>query len=191
MPIFYRGAGINTYWYLNNPAERGFTARTPELTLTVTRMMHHISRGTANTPFISMTRSYAVARDYAVLNSTVIPTLINPAYIYEIEIPDPLPAEVKILDPVKEVAEILLPPAMRPSYQHDGSQEFLLGVVDPRNMGHFLMQQVVQPPSNGGTPRPPNLTLELETLVRALRDAELLVYGNIPENWIQNRFDVY
>lgn len=191
MPIFYRGAGINTYWYLNNPAESGFTARTPESTLTAARMMHHISRGTANTPFISLTRSYGVARDYAVSNSTVIPTLNNPAYVYEIEVPDPLPNEITILDPVKEIAKILLPPAMGPPYQHDGSQEFLLGVVDPRNMGHFLVQQAMQPPSNGGTPRPPNLTLELETLVRALRDAELLAYGSIPANCVQNRFDVY
>ena len=191
MPIFYRGAGIDTYWYLNNPAESGFTARTPGSTLTTTRVMHHISRGTANTPFISLTRSYAVARDYAVSNSTEIPTLSNPAYVYEIEIPDPLPREMKIRDPVKEVAEILLPPAMGPPYQHDGSQEFLLGVVDPRNMGHFLVQQVIQPPSNGGTPRPPNLTLELETLVRALRDAEILVCGSIPATYVQNRFDVY
>lgn len=52
-----------------------------------------------------------------------------PTYVYEIEIPDPLPGEVQILDPVKEVAKILLPPAMRPSYQHDGSQEFLIGVI--------------------------------------------------------------
>ena len=191
MPIFYRGAGIDTYWYLNNPAESGFTARTPGATLTTTRVMHHISRGTANTPFISVTRSYAVARDYAVSNSTEIPTLRNPAYVYEIEIPEPPPDEMQIRDPVKEVAERLLPPAMGPPYQHDGSQEFLLGVVDPRNMGHFLIQQVIQPPSNGGTPRPPNLTLELETLVRALRDAEILVCGHIPATYVQNRFDVY
>lgn len=119
------------------------------------------------------------------------PTLNNPAYVYEIEMPDPLPDEMTILDPVKEIAKILLPPAMGPPYQHDGSQEFLLGVVDPRNMGHFLVQQATQPPSNGGTPRPPNLTLELETLVRALRDAELLAYSSIPANCVQNRFDVY
>ena len=35
MPIFYRGAGINTYWYLNDPMERGFIARAPEMTSTL------------------------------------------------------------------------------------------------------------------------------------------------------------
>ena len=30
MAIFYRGAGINTYWYLNDPMEQGFVARAPE-----------------------------------------------------------------------------------------------------------------------------------------------------------------
>ena len=36
MPIFYRGAGIGTYWYLNNPIENGFTARSPEMTTSLT-----------------------------------------------------------------------------------------------------------------------------------------------------------
>ena len=37
MAIFYRGAGISTYWYLNDPIEQGFVARDPEMTPTTTR----------------------------------------------------------------------------------------------------------------------------------------------------------
>ena len=48
-----------------------------------------------------------------------------------------------------------------------------------------------QPPPAGGAPRPPNLSLELETLVRALRDAEVLIVGTIPTTCIINRIDVY
>lgn len=41
------------------------------------------------------------------------------------------------------------------------------------------------------TPRSPNLSLELETFVRALRDAEILAYGTIPAACVVNCFDVY
>ena len=49
----------------------------------------------------------------------------------------------------------------------------------------------MQPPSSEGTPRTPNLTIELETLVRALRDAEILAHGNIPPAAVKSRFEVY
>ena len=192
MSIFYRGAGIDTYWYVNNPVEVGFVARAPDVAPTTARLIQHISRGTSNSPFISLTLSYAVARDYAILSSPEIPTPSKPALVYEIEFQDPLPSGLKMLDPVKEVAkELPSPPTIGPAYQHDGSQEFLLGVVNPRNMGHFLGQHAPQPPLSEGTPRPPNLTLELETLVRALRDAEILAYGTIPATCVVNSFDVY
>lgn len=192
MPIFYRGAGIDTYWYLNNPVERGFTARAPEARPTLDRLMDHISRGTANSPFVSLTRSYAVAWHYAVFESTETPNFENPAYVYEIEIQEPLPDGLKLLDPVKEVARRLpLPASLGPPYQHDGLPEFLHGVVDPENMEHFLVQHALRPPLSEGTPRPPNLTLELETLVRALRDAEILAQGIIHPVFVRNRFDVY
>ena len=47
-----------------------------------------------------------------------------------------------------------------------------------------------QPPS-GGVVRPPTLTMELETLVRALRDAEILAMGSISAVYIRNRFEAY
>ena len=69
MAIFYRGAGISTYWYLNDPIEQGFVARDPEMTPTTTRQMLHIARSTVNSPFISLTRSYGVAWRYAMVSS--------------------------------------------------------------------------------------------------------------------------
>ena len=190
MAIFYRGAGINTYWYLNDPIEQGFVARDPEMTPTTTRQMLHIARSTVNSPFISLTRSYAVA--WAMVSSGRVPTAEDPAYVHEIEIQEPRPPELHLLDPVKEVAQMLPSPTNPgPPYQHDGLPDFLLGVVDPGRMGHFLIQYAMQPPSSKGTPRPPNLTIELETLVRALRDAEILAHGIIPATCVKNSFDVY
>ena len=192
MAIFYRGAGINTYWYLNDPIEQGFVARTPGMTPTTTRQMLHIARSTVNSPFISLTRSYGVAWHYAMLSSERIPTLRDPAYVHEIEIQEPLPSGLHLLDPVKEVAQMLPSPiSLGPPYQHDGLPDFLLGVVDPGRMENFLTQYAKQPPSSEGTPRPANLTIELETLVRALRDAEILAHGIIPATCVKNSFDVY
>ena len=192
MPIFYRGAGINSYWHLRDPLETGFTARVPDTTPTTAQLMQHISRGTGNSPFISLTRSYAVAWHYAVLNSTHLPTPENPAYVYEIEIHEPLPSGLVLLDPIKEVAQTLPgPTSPGPPYQHDGLPDFLLGVVNSRSMGEFLRQHAPQPPPSEGTPRPPNLTLEVETLVRVLRDAEILARGRIPKSCVQNRIDIH
>ncbi len=192
MLIFYRGVGIGSYWYLNNPEENGFTARAPGAEPTTARLMQHIARGTCNSPFISLTRSYGVARNYAISSSRTLPTPCKPAYVYEIEIHASLPFGLKLLDPVKEVAQALPhPTSLGPPYQHDGIPEFLLGVANPRDMGQFLTQHVLQPPFSEGTPRPPNLTLELETLVRALRDAEILAQGIIPAICVKNCFGVY
>ena len=192
MPIFYRGAGIGTYWYLNDPVENGFTARSPEMTTSLTRLMFHIARSTVNSPFISITRSYGVAWHYAMSSSMRIPTINNPAYVHEIEIQESLPSSLHLLDPVKEVVQALpSPESLVPPYQHDGLPDFLLGVVNPRRMGDFLEQHTLQPPASEGTPRPPNLTIELETLVRALRDAEILAHGIIPATCVKNSFEVY
>ena len=192
MAIFYRGSGIGTYWHINDPIENGFVARAPGMTSTINRLMFHIARSTVNSPYISITRSYAVAWRYAMSSSVQVPTANAPAYVHEIEIQTPLPQKLELLDPVKEVAKALpSPTSIGPPYQHDGFPDFLLGIVDPRNMGHFLEKYSMQPPSSEGTPRTPNLTIELETLVRALRDAEILAHGNIPANSIKNRFEVY
>lgn len=145
-----------------------------------------------NSPFVSLTRSYAVAWHYAMVSSERVPTPEDPAYVHEIEIQEPLPPGLHLLDPIKEVSQILPSPTNPgPPHQHDGLPDFLLGVVDPGRMGNFLIQYAMQPPVSEGTLRSPNLTIELETLVRALRDAEILAHGNIPETCVKNRLEVY
>jgi hypothetical protein len=191
MPIFYRGAGVGTYWYENDARLNGFTPQSPGTAPSIDRLMHHVARGTVKSPYISLTRSYGVACVYAVFSGRTQPTETDPGYVYEIEIGAPLPPGLQLLDPVKEVAMAAPEPLDSISYQHDGLPDFLLGVMKPMEMGQFLMASCPQPPPSGGTPRPPNLTIELETLVRALRDAEILAVGNIPAAYIQNRYNVW
>jgi hypothetical protein len=58
-------------------------------------------------------------------------------------------------------------------------------------MKQFLTTPIVQPPPRRGTQRPANLSIELETLVRSLRDAEILAVGNIPASCVRNRYAEY
>jgi len=152
--------------------------------------MEHIARADVNSPYISLTRSYGVAYWYTVLFGRTPATKINPGYVYEIELSHPLPPGLQILDPVKEVAMAAPEPLDLVCYQHDGLPDFLLGVMNPMEMGQFLKPLRPKPPPGGGAPIP-RLTIQLETLVRALRDAEILAVGNIPATCVRNRYEAW
>lgn len=189
MPIFYKGAGIGTWWHDNDARRTGFQPWTPAPesdAFTVHRIMHHVARATTTSPFISLTRSYEVARSYALVGRQP-PPLADDGLVYEIEIDDA--SAVRLLDPVKLVAAEL-PEPYQTAYQHDGAPEFLLGVVAPKHFRRFLRQSYGQPPGGLGTERPPGLSIQVETLVRALRDAEILVYGSIPASCVKARIPI-
>ena len=127
MAIFYRGTGIGTYLHIHDARQTGFIARTPQMQPTTDRLMLHIARGTVNSPFISLTRSYGIALNYANFFGAEISTPQYRAYVYEIEINEPIPLELNFLDPIKEVAPISPSPiGINPPYQHDGGPAFLL-----------------------------------------------------------------
>lgn len=190
MSLFYRGAGVGTHWHANDARLSGFTPHSPGIPPSPSRLMMHVARATVSTPYVSLTRSYGVAANYAIYFGRVAPSATNPAYVYEVEFLDPVPTGLQLLDPVKETAAALAGP-LTAAYQHDGEQSFLLGVVSPVLMTSYLTAPYLQPPPGGGTPRPPNLSLDLETLVRALRDAETLAIGTIPAACIRRRMDVW
>jgi hypothetical protein len=113
----------------------------------------------------------------------------QPSYVYVINIDDPPPSGIIVKDPIFEVADSVKNPLVSPSYHHDGDKTFILGVVNPVAMYHYLTNPAPQPP--GQMPKVPNLTRELQALVRALRDAEVLVHGFIPAACVVARHDVY
>ena len=86
-------------------------------------------------------------------------------------------------------------PLAQASYHHDGDMNFLLGVINPIAMSGYLNTPIRQPGQSagtaGGTPRPANMSLELEALVRALRDAEVMAVGTIPAPYVVERHDIY
>lgn len=182
MAVFYRGAGIGTYWHTNDATRAGFKPRSPRLKPSCDLLMNHIARGTVSSPFIFLTRSYGVAKDYAVNASRMPPNESAPAYVYIIEVNDPRRSPVKLVDPIVEIARTLPKPWQSLTHYHDGTPYFLLGVVDPNGPNkNQLTTPIEQPPGSAGTPRTPHLSLQLETLVRALRDSEILVRGRIPK----------
>jgi hypothetical protein len=191
MPHFYKGVGVGTFLHTFSVSSHGIGSRNPGANPTATAIMHHIARGTTTSPYISLTRSYAVAERYAIDASRTRPTPSIPAHVYEMDIPDPPPFGLRVIDPLAEIASNNSNPLISPSYHHDGGPDFLLGVVDPVSHRSFLASPVVGPPGMGGIARPPNLSLELEAMVFALRDAEVLVVGQLPRAVVINRFDVY
>lgn len=80
-------------------------------------------------------------------------------------------------------------PLTTPTYHHDGDQSFVLGVIDPVSNQHVLSAPIYTA-LPGATARPANLSEHLETLLRTLRDAEILAVGNIPATCIVNRHNV-
>jgi hypothetical protein len=120
-----------------------------------------------------------------------LPTEKNPAYVYEIEIEEEDGHGTRLLDSVVEIAAALGSPYDPRSYQHDGDASFLLGIVDPVGHQKELRQTVRFAPPGGGTGRPPLLHIELETLVRALRDAEVLAFGAIAAAQVRRRVEVW
>lgn len=191
MPFFYRGAGVGTYWHQRDARLDGFVARRPGQTASKDQLIKHIARGTVDTPYVSLTRSYGIAWTYAIQFGQGTPSEAKPAFVYEIELNEPLPPGLELIDPVTYLAGKFPPPTADASYYHDGDSEFLLGVINYTQMKASLTQTVKNPPSAQGTPRAPNLSPELETLVRALRDAEILAVGNVPASCVRSRYEVW
>jgi hypothetical protein len=192
MAIFYRGDGPGSYWHKedNDPRIGGFIAYSPGVSPSVERLITHIARASIHSPFVSLTRSFGIAKMYAQVGPAGMATRFNPGYIYEIEISDD--KQCTVIDPIIEIAKTLPPPYSSISYQHDGSANFLKGIVDPVKHGGLVRAIVEQAPKERGTPRPANLSRELEALVRALRDAEVLVQGTVPAALVTGiRHEIY
>lgn len=188
MAIFFRGDGPGSHWHVNDPRLSGFIPHFPGALPSDSRLLTHIACASTRSPYISFSRSFGVAQAYALVGPGGMATRSTPGYVWEIEISDD--KGCRVLDPVVEIARALPHPCEELSYQHDGSPRFLLGIVDPIHLGHATREWRVRPPGSGGTLRTPNLSVPLEAMVRALRDAEVLVQGNVPAAFVRNRHEV-
>lgn len=194
MPVtYYRGVGIGTYHHdpLHDPQRFGFSPHMPGMPRSIGRIMAHVIYGTTYSPYVSMTPSYEVAFRHAVYRSKGTASSTNPLYVFEVELSDPLPAGLALIDPIREIICGIASVLCTASYHHDGGQEFLLGVAATKSNAallHYLTSPYRQPPPGGGAVRGPNLSRELEAVTRGLRDAEVLAVGTIPSNCVVNRY---
>jgi hypothetical protein len=190
MPSFFKGAAVGTYWHQNDARTTGFVAHSPGQPHTVNRVQQHVARGSIQSPYISFTTSYGIAEDYAIYFGLARPTASSPAYVYEVDLSASMPSALDVLDPMVYVATNAIgSPLANPYYQHDGDSSFLSDVADRATTA--LTQNVKFPPSGPGTARAPIFTIELETIVRALRDSEILMRGVVPSANVVNRWPVY
>lgn len=192
MPLFWRGAPIGSYWHITDARLSGFTAHSPGITPSIDRMIQHISQGTAISPFISLSRSYAVAWSYAVILSGTKASVSQPAYVYEVELSNPLPRGLELVDPINDISTDRSDPLRGCPYHHNGLPSFLLGVVDSAMKNHLYVNPPC-PPVGGSTVSSdfPTVSEELRTLVRALRDSEILAIGAIPVVAVKARYNVF
>jgi hypothetical protein len=137
-----------------------------------------------------LTASFAIAEGYAKgFGKKGFPKKSNPAHVYVIDIPDPVPSGIRLVDPILDIAASAKGPSHALPYHHDGNQNFLLGVVSPVAFATYR-NAITRRPGPWATPRPANLSVELEAMTRVLRDAEVLVVGHIQASCITHRYDV-
>src|SRR4051812_28866617 len=105
MPLYYKGAGPGTYWHQHDARVTGFTPASPGQAPGWLRLVQHVGIGSVTSPYVSLTRSYGIAWDYAVLCGRRSPraTAANPGYVYEIELAQPLPPGLVIYDAAREI----------------------------------------------------------------------------------------
>jgi hypothetical protein len=190
MAIFYRGVGAGSYWNTGSrdPRMTGFTPQDPRVTPSTDQVMRHVIHGPQNSPYVSLTRSWGVALHYA-RNGRVRPTSASPAHIWVIEISDPLPPNVSLVDPVVEVATSLPAPQNGISYQHDGLPTCLIGLIDV-SQRQLILDPIPVPPGSNPPLTAPNITVQLKTIVFGLRDAEILAVGTVPCSCIKTFHEI-
>jgi hypothetical protein len=190
MAIFYKGVGVGTHLHGIDLRTTGITPFNPGASHIIDAVMRHIVRGTVTSCYVSLTKSEGVAIDYAKNGSRLRPSASNPAYVYEISIGVPPPSNVRLLDPLCFIASQQQGPLVSPSYHHDGNQGFLQHVINPA-LSLLLPPTAPRLPGMGGGASAVNLSIELNAMVFALRDAEILVVGTVPQACVTYRYDIY
>jgi hypothetical protein len=183
----YKGVGVGTFLHGFDLRVIGIQPKSPRPRAgSLMDVCQHIARGTTISPFLSFSRSYGIARDYAYDFSITPPGSSAYAHVYEIDIP--ADAKVRVIDPVVLIASQQTNPLISPSYHHDGDQSFLEYVVNPA-VRLTSMPRSPRPPGMGAS-APAKLEIEFEAIAFALRDAEILIEGNIHKDWVIHRHNV-
>jgi len=184
LPLFYKGAGIGTHWHLNDARTGGFKAVPTVGVHSVNAVRNHIANYSYPSPYLSVSTSFAVAREYALHGGGVPPTPANPGHVYEVNLAN-LPT-LTVYSPLEILTGGCLGRGVVP-HQHTGDWDLLLCLAGSTAHGGVLGISVYHPTSHV----PPTYAPDVKPLATALRDAEMLVFDEIPAICVTNRFDVY
>jgi len=179
LPILYKGAAPGTHWHANDARLTGFFVP-PMGKHTFNAIITHITNySTPPSPYMSFSMSFAVAKDYALLGLSGPASTTQPGYVYEIDLSqiDPIPTWY---NPIEEISK-----APGPSHKHNGNSNLLNGII-----GLNVSVLTTQVPTIGGRPQLPVVNPELQALVYALRDSEVLL-TSVNRACITRRVDVY
>jgi hypothetical protein len=197
MPRLYKGIGVGTFLHdLHRKADlrqTGIPAHSPHKGYGHAAMISHVS-GDTESPFVSLTRSFGVAYNYAIDYSRAVPTTNDPAFVcaIDVEYADLRGTPLTFMDPMVEIAKQINDPLGLTSYHHDGEMDFILGVANPSAMSHFRIKNAMRPPRDTTPAGPPHLSAAFQALVRALRDSEIIAHGDtIPGRFIAQIYDVH
>lgn len=173
LPLFYKGAGPGTHWHVNDARLTGFTSAASSVQ-NRNAVIRHIVAYSHPSPLISLTSSFAVAREYAISGPAGLATKSSPGYVYEVDLT--VISKPQVLDPVLAIAKGGL------SHMHTGHQSLILAIAQAL---------AVLPSLHAGSKLlPPSVPQELRALVYALRDAEVLA-AVVPSACLTNRHNVY
>lgn len=174
----YKGAARGTHWHSNNARLSGFLASA--MPQTGNGVVRHITNYSNPSPYLSFSSSFAIARRYALLGPGGVATQATPGYVYEIDL-QAAAFQFLILNPVDEVSSLS---NGHLAHHHEGDAQLIsevaLGVSPPSTA-----------PRCGGKMHIPGISGELQALIFAIRDAEVLISGNVPPTVIVRRHDVY
>src|SRR5689334_12591960 len=105
MAIFFRGAGIGSFWHNKNAQLAGFAPHSPGAMPSNSSLMSHIALASIQSPYVSFSRSFGIARAYALVGPGGMARPGAPGFVYEIEISDD--SICRVLDPVVEIGKHL------------------------------------------------------------------------------------
>jgi len=162
LPVLFKGAAPGTYWHSNDARLSGFNCATNRPP-TIHAVVSHIAAYSHPSPYLSFSTSFAVARQYALPGPAGEATKTNPGYVYEVD-PSAVAAQLTAYDPVEEIVKGGL------VQNHNGDNNLIVGVV--RNNRSVLTTAV---DDVGGQQVLPRVSKELQALVNALRDGEVLL----------------
>jgi hypothetical protein len=173
----FKGAAPGTHWHQSDARISGFSASTRVHTKNA--VVTHIGGYSYPSPYLSVSTSFAVARRYALIGPQGAATVDTPGYVYEIDL-EATTSHVSLIDPVREIA---LGHTGVVSYEHDGDVDLIRQIAQGQDPSAAYQL--------GGSSRVPAVSADLRSLIFAVRDAELLIHGSLPNGAVIRRHDAY